>query len=354
MGKGLARLIRGWDGQGVIIRYDRPSASWIYIALHDTTLGRPVGGTRMKSYGKAEEALRDAMRLAEGMTWKWAGIGFDFGGGKCVVDVPAPLRGRKRTSFFRRYGRYLESLDGAFATGLDLGTTPEDMDVTARETRYVFGSNPEGPGTVDPGPYTALGVFCGIRAALRHRFGEADPSGRTILIQGVGDVGAPLARLVAEAGARPLLSDLDEERARDRANELGGETVAPEDVFDTPCDVFAPCAVGGVLDDDTIPRLRCGVVAGSANNQLASSRHAGSLHRRGILYAPDHVVNAGGAIAFGLLHRGVREGEELEGGVRALEGRLEEIFGEAAVRDESPVHAARRLARRKLEAGPAS
>lgn len=347
----LDGMIRRWDGMAVVHSHDPPTGSRIFIALHDARLGTPVGGTRMRSYPSPADALRDAMRLAEGMTWKWAGIGFGFGGGKCVVDVPHHLEGQERTGFFARYGRLLEALDGAFATGVDLGTDPPDMDVAARETRNVFGRNPRGEGTVDPGPFTALGVFCAIRAALRHRSGDPDPAGRRVLVQGVGDVGEPLARMLADAGAEVLVSDLDDDRARSLAQEIGASVVPPDEVVGTPCDVFAPCAVGGVLDDGTIPRLECDVVAGSANNQLEAPRHAEDLHERGVLYAPDHVANAGGALAFGLLYEGLDDSDEIRSRVRGLEDRLGEIFREAGEAGESPVHAARRLARRTLEEG---
>lgn len=346
---GIDEMVRDWDGLAVIHSFDPPAGARIFVAIHDTRLGQPVGGTRMKSYDGPEEALRDAMRLAEGMTWKWAGIGMSFGGGKCVIDVPSPPRGAERESFFRRYGRLLEAMSGAFATGVDLGTDPADMDVAARETRNVFGRRPEGEGTVDPGPYTAAGVYAGIRAALAHRFGDAGPDGRSVLVQGVGDVGEPLARLLADGGAELLLSDVDEERARELAAELGARFVAPAEVYDTECDVFAPCAIGGVLNDDTIPALRCAVVAGSANNQLAEARHAEALHERGVLYAPDYVVNAGGALAFGLMHAGTTDPEVLDVRVRGLGDRLAEIFEEADAAGASPAHAARRLAERTLK-----
>lgn len=346
----LDRMIREWDGMAVIHSYDPPTESRIFIALHDARLGAPLGGTRMRSYPSPGDALRDAMRLAEGMTWKWAGIGLGYGGGKAVVDVPAPLAGEAREGFFRRYGRLLQSLHGAFQTGVDLGTDPGDMAVVAGETRYVHGARADGE-TVDPGPFTALGVLSGIRAGLEHRYGDPDPEGRTVLVQGVGDVGVPLARSLAEAGAELLLADTDEQRVRERAAELGARVVPAGAVHRAECDVFSPCAVGGVLNDETIPELRCQVVAGSANNQLEAPRHAEELHDRGILYAPDYVVNAGGALAFGLMHRGVEDREELRRRVRGLEDRLGEIFREADERDESPLHVARRLAERTLRDG---
>lgn len=344
----LDEMIRAWDGMAVIHSYDPATEARIFIALHDARLGQPVGGTRMKAYPTPDEALEDAMRLAEGMTWKWAGIGLPFGGGKCVVDVPAPLEGQDRVSFFRRYGRLLEALSGAFATGVDLGTDPTDMDIAARETENVFGRDPNGDGTIDPGPFTAAGVHAGMSACLDHRYGDPNPAGRSVLVQGIGDVGEPLARELASAGARVLISDVDEDRARALATELEAETVLAGEVYETECDVFAPCAVGGVLNDDSIPRLRCAIVAGSANNQLAHERHADALHEHGILYAPDYVVNAGGALAFGLMRAGTTDPDEILRKVQRLGDRLTEILREAEEANESPALAARRLAERRL------
>ena len=349
---GLDRTIRSWDGLGVFHAWDPPARARIFIAIHDTRLGPAVGGTRMKSYPAPEDALRDAMRLAEGMTWKWAGIDLGFGGGKCVVDLERPLEGEERRAFFRRYGRLLEALHGTFSTGPDLGTDPPDLDEVAAETEHVFGRRSDGGGTVDPGPFTALGVDVGLRAGLEAAFGDGDPAGRRILVQGLGDVGDPLARRLAAAGADLLLSDVDQERARSLAGELGARTVPPEEALATECDVLAPCAVGGVLDDDTIPGLACSVVAGSANNQLADPSRADDLHRRGVLYAPDYVINAGGALAFGLLHQGIRDEELIRERVEGLGDRLREIFAEAAANDESPLHAARRAAERTLRGAP--
>jgi len=343
-------LIEEWDGVGVVVRYDRPTGAWIFVALHDDTLGRPVGGCRMTTYESPAHGLRDAMRLAEGMTLKWASIGMGFGGGKSVLAVPGPPAGEERTGLLVRFGGLLESLAGAYATGEDLGTTPEDMATIAGASRWVMGVDPVGE-PADPGPYTALGVFEGMRAAVEHRTGSRALEGLAVLVQGVGDVGEPLARMAAGAGASLRLADVDGERVRSVADALGAEVVDPERVYETPCDVFAPCARGAVLNRETIPRLRADVIAGSANNQLREADDADRLLERGILYAPDFVVNAGGAMAFGLMHRGVTEEDELRERVRGLGDALREIFREAEARDESPLAGARRRARRALAAG---
>lgn len=343
----LQSVIREWDGLGTVVRYDSPTGAWMFIALHDASLGRPMGGTRVHVYPSPADGLRDAHRLAEGMTHKWAGAGIDLGGGKAVLALPRPLEGPERQGLLRRYGRLVASLRGAFSTGQDLGTTPEDMAVIAQETRYVHGMVGE-KGMTDPGPFTARGVLASQRAVARQVFGSADLGGRTVLIQGAGDVGTPLARGLAEAGARVLLSDVDGAKAAALAEELGGGVVAPEEVYAAECDVFAPCAVGAVLNRETIPALRCRAICGSANNQLDRPEDAEALHERGILYAPDYIANSGGAIAFSSMARGVPEEEYLRR-IDGLEGVLDEVFAEAEREGRSPLWGARWRVERVLE-----
>lgn len=347
----LDKLIETWTGESVVVHYDRPTATWMFIAIHNTTLGPAMGGCRLRQYDEPAEGLRDAMRLAEGMTYKWASIDFPLGGGKSVLAVSRALAPDERETLFERFGQLVASLRGAYACGPDLGTTPSDMAVIGRRTRHVHGVAVDGQ-TIDPGPYTALGVFSGMRAALGRVFGARDPSRRTVLIQGVGDVGAPLARFLAEAGARLLLSDTEGNRVQRLATELRAEVVAADAVDATPCDVYAPCAVGATLNVASIPRLACRIVAGSANNQLAEPADAERLHTRTILYAPDYVINAGGATALPLLGEGQATPEAVRERVRGFEGVLDEIFAEAAERDESPFHAAQRRAERVLNRRP--
>ncbi|MBW3533947.1 MAG: hypothetical protein KY453_01810 [Gemmatimonadetes bacterium] len=341
-------LMRGWDGAAVVVRHDEPTGTWMFVALHDDTLGRPTGGCRMKVYGSPGEGLRDAQRLAAGMTRKWAAIDLPFGGGKAVLAVPRLLEGREREGLLRRFAGLLDSLHGACGTGEDLGTSPADMHFLAGLTEHVMGADPVTGEPIDPGPWTALGVFHGMRAALDARTGSASLEGRRVLVEGVGDVGAPLARMVAEEGGRLLLADLRPERARSVAEALGGRVVSPSDVIGTECDVYAPCAVGATLTRESIPRLRCLVVAGSANNQLERAEDADRLHERGILYAPDYVANAGGAMAFGLVMLGERDEEVLRRRVTGLGDALADIFREAEEEEESPLTAARRRVERVL------
>jgi leucine dehydrogenase len=297
----------------------------------------------MRVYETPEDGLIDAMRLAEGMTYKWAAIGYELGGGKSVLAIPGPMDPPVKEGLLRRFGRLIESLNGSYAAGEDLGTTPEDMALMAEETRWVHGSRGEAKRAVDPGPYTARGVFVGIKAAVRLVFGRDELTGRTVLLQGVGDVGEPLARMLRDAGAEIMICDLDEALARRVAAELDGEAVEPHLAYARTCDVFSPCAVGATLNRETIPQLHCRIVAGAANNQLEQPEDADLLHQRGILYVPDYVINAGGAIALPALDSGKVTEQEVRNRIGRIEETLGQIFAEASDNDESPVRAAKTL-----------
>jgi leucine dehydrogenase len=336
----------------VVCRRDAQARAWIFLAIHDTTLGPAVGGTRLRAYASPAAALEDAMRLAQAMTDKWAVLDLPFGGGKCVIAPDEPLGVEARAALFLRYGHLLESLRGAFYSGVDVGVSPADMAVVARATRHVHGVDFADGSTVVPGPYTARGVLHAIEASLEVAFGNPDPAGRTVLVQGVGDVGRPLAGLLAEAGARVLVSDIDTERADGVAAEIGGRSVAADAALETACDVFAPCAIGGILDGASVDRLDCRIVAGSANAQLAEPRVADRLHERGIVYAPDFVANGGGAAALGL----IALGEDESVARRKVDGigdTVRAIFREAEAAGEPPHRAARRIVERGRAGGRA-
>ena len=351
MADSIETLIEDWPGQSVLVARDPGSGSWIFLALHDSTLGEMAGGTRLKSYTAPTDALRDAMRLAEGMTHKWAAIGLDAGGAKAVLDVPADLTAAQRRELLLRYGRIIDGMRGTFSTGRDLGTTDEDMLTIAEATRHVHGVDHETRTARDPGPFTAAGVLNAQRVTLEQLHGSRDLNGRSILIQGLGGVGDPLARNLAAEGAALLLSDVDADRAAKLAGELDATVVPPDDVYDTECDIYAPCAVGATVNESTIPRLQCAAVVGSANNQLGDAADADALHRRGILYAPDFMANGGGALAFGLIWRGVTDEPEIRRNLERLGESIGELLREAAARDESPLRAARRRVDERLRAG---
>jgi leucine dehydrogenase len=341
-GDNFLPLLEAWDGDGVVVRFDAPTGTWIFIALHSSSLGRPTGGTRLRVYGGLRDALRDAMRLAEGMTYKWAGLGMQFGGGKAVLAISRPLGADERRGLMWRYGELIESLHGAFYTGADLGTNTDDMSHVAQRTRFILGVDPDSGLMRDPGPYTATGVLAGIRSALRFADGAEEVAGRRIVIQGLGRVGGPLARALAAEGARLILCDIDEEKMSALAGELEAETLPADRVYTEPCDVFVPCAIGGVLRPSTIANLGGRIIAGAANNQLLDEDDAERLQKWGILYVPDYIVNAGGAMAFSLMKDGIVEEDALNDRVSSIGNVVAEILEEAKQLGATPLQAAKR------------
>jgi leucine dehydrogenase len=337
-------LLRRWDGEHAVARYDESTGTWMLVCIHSTHLGPAMGGTRMKMYGEPAEALEDGLRLASGMTRKLAVLGLPCVGGKAVLAVPSVPTGDERRRVLERYAELVDSLGGTFVTGPDVNTSEADMDVIAARTRYVFCRSVANGGSGDPSIHTALGVFHGIRATLAHAFGSEDPAGRTVLVQGAGSVGAKLAALLTEAGATVLVSDVDEERAK----ATGAETVPPDSALETECDVYAPCALGATLNASSIPKLRCRVVAGAANNQLATDEDGDRLRAQGILYAPDYAINGGGALhGIGLEHLGW-DAEQLEREVAGIGTTLSRIYDEADAEGIPTHEAAERLAAERL------
>lgn len=343
----MERRVALWDGIAVLVQVDAQTGAWMLIALHDATRGLTAGGCRMQIYPDHACALTDAMRLAEAMTSKWAVIGFNYGGGKAVLSVPRTLSPLERQGLLQRFGQLLETLAGIYQTGEDLGTNADDIAVLAQVTEYASGFDRVTRRAVNSGYYTALGVKFGIEAAVKFVYGRPQLSGRTALIQGVGGVGAALARLLSEAGAIVYLSDIDAQPARMLGAELGCEILAPAEVRTFPCDVYAPCAVGGTLDRAAAETLRCRIVAGAANNQLSEDSVAELLKQRNIFYVPDFVLNAGGAIALTMFHRGASE-VEVRTSVAGIAATLGEIFIEADRAHVSPWHAAGQRVERTL------
>ena len=341
-------LIRAWEGEEVVIGYDRPSGTWMFVCVHSTRRGPAAGGTRMKTYPDPAAGLEDAMRLAGGMTLKFAAVDVAFGGGKAVVAVPEIPEGEERRRLLLRYAELAATLGDRFQTGPDMNTTPADMDVIGERHDYVYCRTEERGGSGDPGPYTARGVFHGIQASVAHAFGSPELEGRSVLVQGVGSVGGRLAEELAAAGARLLVSDVDEERTRALAERLGAEVVPADEAIGVECDVYAPCAVGATLNAETVPRLRCRVVAGSANNQLAAAADAERLRGAGILYAPDYVINAGGVIyAWGTESLGW-DRNQVEARLAGIGGTLGEIYARAEAEGITTDAAAEWLARARL------
>src|SRR5918994_3325424 len=339
-----------FEHEDLVVHRGSRSGRCVIVAVHSTALGPALGGVRMWPYRATEDAARDALRLATGMTYKAAAAGLELGGGKGVICAPdgPPADGRARRAALLDFADLVESLDGRYITAEDVGTSPEDL-VTIRErTEHVTGLPPEHGGAGDPSPFTALGVEAAMRACVRERFGSTDLAGCRVAIVGMGHVGAKLARLLANAGADLLVSDIDVSKRR-LAAELGAEWIDSLEALLLECDVLAPCALGGAIEADNARLLRCEIVCGSANNQLAAEGLDEALAERGILYAPDFIANAGGLMhVFGEV-RGysAERARELALGIeRTMAGVLEV----AADRSITPLHAAGELARERLEA----
>jgi glutamate dehydrogenase/leucine dehydrogenase len=276
----------------VIFCHDQGSGMRAIIAVHNTALGPARGGTRYANYASEEDALEDALRLARGMTYKFAWTDMPRGGAKAVL-MGSP--DADKAVQLRVYGRHVELLAGRFGTGPDYGTGPADIAEIARETRFVWGTGEDLGGTGDSSPFTAEGVMAGILASLDVVFGSPHPRARSVALQGLGAVGGELAERLVAAGATVVGCDVDERRASRFADRLGLTLVAPEAIYEHPCDVFSPNARGGTINQQTIRRLRTRIVAGGANNQLGEPADGHRLHARGILYAPDYVINSAGA-----------------------------------------------------------
>lgn len=279
----------------LIFLQDPSSGLKAIIAIHNTKLGAALGGCRMWDYASEEDAIRDALRLAQGMTYKSAISGLPYGGGKAVI-LGQPDKGY-REALFRSLGRFIQNLQGRYITGMDLGTAIADMDWIRLETGYVTDTTGSLGATGNlTATMTAYGVFLGIKASLQRVFGTETLTNRTIAVQGLGKVGYQLCRYLKRAGAKLIVTDVNPGRMNQAVKDFGARTLRPEEIDEAACDVFSPCALGGIINDHTLPRLRCRIVAGAANNQLAGRQHGYQLHSRGILYAPDYVINAGGII----------------------------------------------------------
>lgn len=268
------------------------------IAIHNTNLGPALGGCRCVTYESTEAAIYDAMRLAQGMSYKAAICGVKHGGGKSVLVKPEKIIDRE--AYFESFGKFVDSLGGRYITAVDSGTNVDDMDIIARNTKHVVSTSSSTGGSGDPSPYTALGVLRGIQAGVKFSMKRDDLQGVHVAIQGAGNVGYHLAKELSELGARLSVCDSKQEAAAKFASEFGAQVVDKGNIFDVECDVFAPCARGGVLTNDVVNRLKAGIIAGAANNQLAEPAVGDLIQNRGIVYAPDYVINAGGLIQVSL------------------------------------------------------
>lgn len=317
------------------------------IAVHNTTLGPALGGCRLYDYASEADAVRDVLRLARGMTYKAAVAGLDLGGGKAVIIGDPAM---KTEAMFRAFGRFVHSLNGRYITAEDMNTSVEDMDNIRRETPYVTGAGAAHGGSGDPSPVTAWGCYHGIRACLEVTYGSPDVAGRTVAIQGVGNVGYWLAKYLHDEGAKLLYGDISTRNLRRVMDEFGGSVLEGDDIFRASCDVFAPCAIGGILNARTIPMLRAPIVAGGANNQLDDETRDGeALAERQITFAPDYVINAGGLINVYSELKGYPREKAMQDAANIF-NTIKRVINKAKSEGTTTIRAANRVAEERIEA----
>lgn len=283
-----------YDYEQLVFCQDEQSGLKAIIAIHDTTLGPALGGTRMWTYQTEAQAIEDALRLARGMTYKNAAAGLNLGGGKTVI-IGDPLKD-KNEEMFRALGRFVQGLNGRYITAEDVGTTVADMDVIHEETDYVTGVSEAFGSSGNPSPMTAYGVYLGIKASAKEAFGTDMLEGKTVAVQGLGNVAFSLCQHLHNEGAKLIVTDINEAAVARAVEAFDAVAVDPAHIYTQPADIFAPCALGAIVNDTTVEQMKFRVIAGSANNQLQQSRHGQLLYERGIVYAPDYVINAGGVI----------------------------------------------------------
>jgi leucine dehydrogenase len=337
--------INGDGYEQVVYCSDDHSNLRAIIAIHSTALGPALGGTRFYPYRNEQDALVDVLRLSKGMTYKAAAAGLDLGGGKAVI-IGDPRR-TKTEELLRAYGRFVETLGGRYITAEDVGTALDDMDVVRRETRWVTGCSHTYGGSGDPSPVTAYGVIQGMKACVLEAFGEQGLEGRTVALQGVGKVGHALCGYLVQEGAKVTIADVDVDNLARAVSDYGVETTPIETVHTLDVDIFAPCALGAVINDDTISELRCRIIAGSANNQLAREQHGEKLRDLGILYAPDFVINAGGLINVEDELRGYDVDRAMKR-VESIYKQLQHIFTVAREKNLSTARAAEEYAEERI------
>jgi leucine dehydrogenase len=339
----IFELIQKHEHEQVIFCYEPAAGYRAIIAIHNSTLGPALGGTRLWNYASDGEAIVDVLRLARGMTYKAAVAGLNLGGGKAVIIGDPKVK--RREMLFRAHGRFVETLKGRYITAEDVGTSVEDMDYVHMETEYVTGLAGR---SGDPSPVTAYGTYRGIKAGAKHKLGSHDLNGVTVAVQGVGHVGYYVCQLLAEEGAKLIVTDLDEERVQRVVRDFGAQAVAHDDIYSADAHVFAPCALGAVVNDETLPGFKFEIIAGAANNQLAEERHGKALMDRGILYAPDYVINAGGLInVYGELNGWTSERSKRKAG--EIYDTLDQLFELAREEGLPTSEAADRLAERRIQ-----
>ena len=341
----IFKYMEAYDYEQVVFCQEKTSGLKAIIAIHDTTLGPALGGTRMWTYATESDAIEDALRLARGMTYKNAAAGLNLGGGKAVI-IGDP-RKDKNPEMFRAFGRYIQGLNGRYITAEDVGTTEEDMDLIHLETDFVTGVSAEFGSSGNPSPVTAYGIYIGMKASAKEAFGSDSLEGKTVAVQGVGNVAFTLCKHLHDEGAKLIVTDINKEAVQRAVDAFGAKAVDINDIYSQDADIFAPCALGAVINDSTIPQFKVKVIAGSANNQLQDPKHGDRIHEMGIVYAPDYVINSGGVINVADELDGYNRERALKR-VEGIYGTIEQIFA-ISKRDKIPTYvAADRLAEERI------
>ena len=330
--------------------HDATTGLQAIIAIHSTALGPSAGGTRLWAYASSSEALHDVLRLSQGMSYKNAMAGLKFGGGKGVIIKTPDFSGS--TALYERYGAFVDQLGGAYVTAEDVGMSVEIMETIARKTRYVAGLSPkEGMAGGNPSPKTSFGIFKGIESAVRFKLGREGVAGLTVAVQGVGQVGYYLCKYLHEAGAKLVVADMDAQRVQKAVDEFDARAASLEDILAQEVDAVAPCALGAIINSESIPKLQTSIIAGGANNQLETAADGQKLHDAGILYAPDYVINGGGIINVACEYYGDTTEDEVWEQVAAIGPRLSGIFAESADNNRPTNVVADQQAKRIIAAG---
>lgn len=341
----ILKFMQEENYEQVLFCHDEETGLKAIIVIHDTTLGPALGGARMWPYSSEKEALIDAFRLAKGMTYKNAAAGVNLGGGKTVI-IGDPKKD-KHEKMLRKLGKFIDNLNGSYITAEDVGTTVEDMDTIQLETDHVVGTSPGSGASGDPSPITAYGIYRGMKATAKQAFGDDSLRGKTIAVQGVGNVAFKLCEYLKDEGAHLIVTDINKQSVARAVEKYGAIAVQPDEIYDVECDIFSPCALGAVINDKTIDKITAKAIAGSANNQLESSKHGEILFKRGIVYAPDYVINSGGVINVSEELIGYRK----ENAIRKVEliyDHLLRVF-EISQRDQIPTNiAADRMAEERI------
>lgn len=347
MSNKVFELMKELEHEQVVFCHDPKSNLKAIIAIHNTTLGPALGGTRMWNYASDDDAVVDALRLSRGMSYKAAISGLNLGGGKAVIIGDPSL---KSEALWRRYGKFVNSLNGKYITAEDVNTSAADMEYIHLETKHVTGIPEYMGGSGDPSPFTAYGVFVGMKACAHKQWGSDNLSGKKVLVQGVGHVGQYLVGHLVDAGAKVYITDINQTRIKETTDKYKVEFVEPSEMFNIDIDIYAPCALGATVNSDTIPLLKCPIIAGAANNQLAEEKlHGRQLIEKGIIYAPDFLINAGGLVNVAAEASGSYNREKVTKDVEKIYNRILDIFALSESENITTQEAAMRIAQKRMD-----